>query len=82
MNESCTTVNQFSEYHSQALIKKIQNAWYQKNYRDKKNSNTALKFIISKQHLRKLNYLAEKSGSEPVELLEKLVEEAYNDIKS
>lgn len=56
------------------LIKKMDTAWYQKGYREKKDGETALNYVLSKPNLKKLKKLAKAYDVTPLEYLESLIE--------
>ncbi len=68
----------FSKINVDNFIKKMRQAWYQKRYRDNKDGETALQYLLSKSYLKKLDKLAEEYGVPPLEMLQNLITQEYD----
>lgn len=68
----------FSKINIDNFIKKMRQAWYQKRYRDNKDGETALQYLLSKSYLKKLDKLAEEYGVPPLEMLQTLIAQEYD----
>ena len=58
----------------------MRNSWHQKNFRDKKESNSALQSIMSKKEYMQLEKLSRYHGLKPLEFINQLVDSEYQSI--
>ncbi|MCG8147132.1 hypothetical protein H9W84_03195 [Moraxella sp. PS-22] len=68
----------FSRINVENFIKKMRQAWYQKRYRDNKDGESALQYLLSKSYLKKLDKLSEIYGVPPLEVLQSLIAQEYD----
>lgn len=80
MVEGFSSAHAFSKSNVENLIKKMNQAWYQKSYRDLKNSENALNYLLSKKHLKKLQSLTEVYGDKPLKVLEAIIDNEYEQV--
>nr|WP_317200400.1 hypothetical protein [uncultured Psychrobacter sp.] len=60
------------------IIRKMRGAWSQKKFRDKKDAESALEYVLNRRHINKLKKLASEYGVSSAEYLQQLIDEAYN----
>ena len=60
------------------IIRKIRGAWSQKKFRDKKDAESALEYILNRQHINKLKKLADDDEVSSAEYLRKLIDKAFD----
>lgn len=62
------------------FLQKMRNSWHQKNFRDKKESNSALQSIMSKKEYMQLEKLSRYHGLKPLEFINQLVDSEFQSI--
>lgn len=60
------------------IIRKMRGAWSQKKFRDKKDAESALEYILNRQHINKLKKLANDDGISSAEYLRRLIDKAFD----
>ena len=59
------------------IIRKMRGAWSQKKFRDKKDAESALEYILNRQHINKLKKLANDDEISSAEYLRRLIDKAF-----
>lgn len=63
--------------HFDTFIRSMRQAAYQKRYRDNKDSESALQYLLAKRYLNKIDKLANKYNAKPLEVLQMLIDSEY-----
>lgn len=61
----------------QPLKDKMHNAWTQKKWRDKKDTESALEYILSRKQFLKMLEISDKHNSKPIDLLNNWIDAEY-----
>ena len=74
------SIRELSLYKKDKL-NKMRGAWSQKKFRDKKDTESAQEYLLSRRYMNKLEKLATENGVSNVEYLKHLIDEACENTK-
>ncbi|GAA0804473.1 hypothetical protein [Psychrobacter piscatorii] len=77
-NNSTTYGTSGMSLKKKEIIRKMRGAWSQKKFRDKKDAESALEYILNRRHINKLKKLASDYGVSSTEYLQQLIDDAYD----